>query len=221
MLNLPALIGVVKLWRRRHAGIDAGSWFLLGVLIWVAGQAVALAFGRAAVVRSPRYLDLFAIGTVANFTCLLWCLQRAPRVTRLGRGVVVALWLVYLAFGMARQAHGLQQDLDIKRQTGEIQLANVQGYLVSGDPAYLHGKAKWDIPYPSADRLQHLLDDPRVRQILPAPVVAPSSPGRTPGRFDSALDWLLAHAYLVILLGTLFTAAAALRRRRGHWLRRH
>ena len=208
LLNLPALLFVVMLWRRRKAGIDAGSWFLLGVLIWVAGQALALAFGRAAIVRSPRYLDLFAMGTVANFTCLLWCLQRAPRLTRLARRVVVALWLAYLAVGMARQAGEIHQELDAKRRTSEVQLANVQGYLVSGDPAYLYGKAMLDIPYPRADRLQQLLDDRQVRRILPAAVVAPASPGREPGRFDSVLDWLLAHAYLVILLGALFTAAA-------------
>ena len=38
---------------------------------WTLGQAVSIAYGRAVCNLTPRYLDLFAIGILVNFACLI------------------------------------------------------------------------------------------------------------------------------------------------------
>jgi hypothetical protein len=68
--NLPAFAfaGVV-LWKPPPA--NDRKWFLLGLVIWVLGQAVSVAYARAVGSLSSRYLDLYANAILVNFACLI------------------------------------------------------------------------------------------------------------------------------------------------------
>jgi len=214
LLNLPCVAFMWMLWRRRSQPFRPAVWVLLGLIVWVGAQAVALSYGRAASVRSSRYLDLLAVGTILNFGCLLWCLQQSARLKARFGVLIVVVWLAYLAGGLWHQRHAIEGQVEHKLQMSQTEQANVHAYLASSDPAHLYDKPLLHIPYPDADRLRQLLDDPAVRRILPAAVVPPSLPEHHAGVFDAGLKRLEAYAYVVLVLGGLFMLCAL-----AHWIK--
>jgi hypothetical protein len=111
-----------------------------------------------------------------------------------------------LATGMYTQWPEIVTEIEHKRQVSIAEQANVEGFLRTEDPAYIEGKPFLDIPYPDARRLMRLLSDPSVRSILPAAVVPPDVPERRAGRFDLAVDAMLAHAYILLMVGIFCVA---------------
>jgi hypothetical protein len=214
VLYAPALVYTFVLLRHRRRDASPAEWFLLGLLAWVFGQALATAYGRAAVVLSSRYLDLLAIGILANFACLLWFLDRVMGRKRLVVGVAIALWLGWVAFGMYRQWPTMKAEIEHKRQIGLAQQANVMGFLRTGDKSYIDDKPYLDTPYPRASRLIGLLSNPEIRTILPAAIVPANLAERREGRLDAAVAALLAHAYVPLIVGALLFVAAAFTRSR-------
>jgi hypothetical protein len=223
LLHVPAAAFLVLQWRRRGTPIPAAQWFMVALVVWVWGQDASLAYGRAVLVRSSRYLDLYAIGLVANFACLLWSIRQwsaRPRV----RAAFCVVWVAYVALGLYGQRHRIGDELDSKRQDSAAQLENVRGYLTTGNKDYLFGKALLDIPYPRPTRLQGLLDDPDIRRALPTAVMPAGDGPNRQGRLDSTVTMLLSHAYVLMIIGGLAVGSAGalrLRERNMPGISRH
>jgi len=174
--NLPSLIFVVMMFKNPPKPNDA-RWFLFALLTWSVGQAVSLAYGRATVLLSSRYIDLFYITILVNLVCLLLIIQ--PVLRKYGdRSVLVAIfWCVVLIGSLFRKADKtLRDDLASKRDMSKIEELNTRNYLQSGDANYIINKPLLQIPYPDADRLVLILSSPEVRKILPSAI----SPGISP-----------------------------------------
>ncbi|WP_233234466.1 hypothetical protein [Bordetella sp. LUAb4] len=201
LMNLPLLLMCVMVCQPRARPISRGTWFLLALMAWVAGQMVTLAYGRAATVLAPRYLDLLSISVVLNFTCLLWCAQAMQAKPRKGAYVVCFLWVCYVAFGIYQGRHEIGNSVLDKQRYSILEQANVSGYLTTGDRGYLYDKPLMDIPYPDPGRLQMLLDEPGIRKLLPAAVLPPLEAQLHSGVLDDSLLWMLAHSWLVAVLG--------------------
>jgi hypothetical protein len=196
--------------RYRWRDAQPAEWFLLGLLAWVFGQALATSYGRAIAVLAPRYLDLLAIGILANFACLLWFLDRVTERKRVVARIVIVLWLGLVAVGMYRQWPIMTAEIEHKRQIGLAEQANVTGFLRTGDKSYIEGKPFLETPYPDAARLIRLLSDPEIRTILPAAIVPANVTERREGRLDKTVAVLLGHAYVPLMVGALLCVAAAL-----------
>ena len=59
----------------------------------------------------------------------------------------------------------------------QLQQENVRNYLVALNPNVINAAMPWNLPYPDKPRLLMMLNDPTIREMLPAGVRQPISPG--------------------------------------------
>jgi hypothetical protein len=186
LVNAPL---VILAWRclRRPPARDNVAWAVLGLGLWNALQFAALAFGRAAVIGAPRYLDICALNLIVNFVA-------AGVVADSGRKrLVVAAWLtaVGIGWGMEIAHEHLPQDLAARHRLGLLQERNVRTFVATG--AFLPGTSAADgsIPYPVAAHLADALSSPRVRKILPSVFQDAAAGGPPADRLRGVRDGLL------------------------------
>jgi len=184
--NMPALafVGIV-IWKRPPARDT--RWFLFALVVWSLGQAVSIAYGRADGSLSSRYLDLFAIGVLINFVCLIYL---ASEYVGKRRGWIitgVSIWVILVLISLSRYVDKhAPADLMVKRDTGHAQQVNVSNYLASGDSAYLKDKPIFYVPYPDSERLASILASRDIRGILPTAIRPPLEPAYISSSPDQA-----------------------------------
>ena len=155
---------VILAWRclREPPARDRLAWALLGLGLWNGLQFAALAFGRAAAIQSPRYLDICAFNLIVNFVAAAILADRARR------RLMVAAWIAAVGVGWGMEsALRMPEQLTTFHDRALVQESNVRSFLATG--AFLPGASGTDysVPYPNADRLAAILSDPLVRKILP------------------------------------------------------
>ena len=169
VLQLPFLLLLIRQVRERRVEGDVAVLLALG--IWCGMQVAALAYGRAnrAMMQSPRYSDIFAVGSIVNAVSLgiLWPTGRGGR----GWGLLAFLWASVLLCGLWTQ----QQDAyrlylaDFGKEK-PLEQRHVRQFLLSGDRSALHRAPAVELPYPKADALAGLLSEPAIRSVLPVSV---------------------------------------------------
>jgi len=150
-------------------------WFVFAMCLWVVGQILSIGYGRAVGVLSSRYLDIFSIGLIVNFVCIL-ILRDACKVLANFFKYFSIFWLLLVVNGFSGTIPNTIADLQEKRYTGGEQEKNVRAYLASGDFSYLENKPFLHIPYPSAERLKTLLDNEVIKTFLPGNLAQPLAP---------------------------------------------
>jgi hypothetical protein len=186
LVNAPL---AVLAWRclRKPPARDGVAWALLGLGLFNGLQFAALAFGRAAAIGAPRYLDFCAFNLIVNFIA-------AAVIADGGRKrLVVVAWLAAIGVGWGlemRQQH-LPQQLAGHQRLGLLQERNVRTFLATG--AFLPGTstADWSIPYPNAEHLARTLSNPTVRRILPSVFQDAAAGGPPLDRLSGVRDGLL------------------------------
>lgn len=167
MCFLPAAVFV--LWQLLSRPIASEKiWFLFALVVWCVGQNMALAYGRHTSPDSSRYLDLLAIGVLVNFSVLLLIFKKSSSSWRRPALILLFVWVPLTLISLASQTAPARQQLASKLELSSIQEANVRKYLCYKQPSALSGLPHLHIPYPSADRLRHLLDDNTIYQLLPS-----------------------------------------------------
>lgn len=171
--NLPALIFVgLMLWKSPPA--DDRRWFLLSLVVWILAQALSIAYGRAVGPMSSRYLDLFAIGILVNFACLISVLQGYFGNRQARALIEESIWVVIIMISLGVYAvKNVSNILISKRDDGVAQEINTRNYLATGDIYHLKNKPYLHVPYPSPERLASILALPAVREILPSNISPP------------------------------------------------
>lgn len=174
--NLPALVFVGVLLRTRPPAADR-RWFLLALVVWTFGQAVSVAYGRAVGNLSSRYLDLFAMGILVNFACLISIVQSGAEKRLYWRGAALACWLLTVFMSLGRYANEhVWTELSSKLDIGRAQESNTRNYLASGDLKHLQDKPYLHVPYPDSKRLASILESPSIMAILPTNIRSPLTP---------------------------------------------
>lgn len=175
VVHVPLLFFVLKV-IRDPSFRTPGHYFIVAVGAWVFGQFLSIAYGRSVGFNSSRYLDLFAVGLVVEFSSLL-ALSRSDKHK----------WVLYLAgfiwvgvviFGFVSSSSQLRGDLQNKVVQGLEQERSVRDYLCTGDFQNISGKPYLHVPYPNSDRLKSLLDNAYVRSILPGNIYEPNASRR-------------------------------------------
>jgi hypothetical protein len=163
--------GSDEIWRRQTEA-------LLGISAWVILQAAAMAYLRGGnTLPHPvsRYMDILALGALANFFALLLLIKAIP-TSAAGRptGLVLATcWITALAAGSVLISQQQLGSRDVRTESRAAIEGTVRAYVATGDRKHLEGDPPPVIPYPRAWRLAMLLDDPTIRSILPAVVRSP------------------------------------------------
>jgi len=197
--NLPVVILGGWVIRHRPPATDK-IWFFVTLAFWMGGQALSIAYGRTATVLSSRYLDLFAIGVLINFACLLWLGRNYLRQHSRIVVSIMSIWIIAIASALGTNV--MTDSFNVlpdKKFIGMAQETNTRAFLLDGDFTHLKNKPHGTIPYPSAERLALILKEPTIRQILPSNI-APPLPGNlhSSGRLDSITNHLL-ESYLFFI----------------------
>ena len=181
-LWLPGACGLAaRILRRR---LDTHDLIMAALLGWSTVQGVAIAYGRGmGLIEVPsRYTELMTPGLIAS----AWFIMRAVELDWRSSTMRALAW--FGCIGMLTAFFGshalrLQGDVEAMRARhalSQVQAHNVRQYLETGDPTALQ-QPFLHIPYPSAERLQGLLDTPALRDHLPEDVRgAATSDAQTP-----------------------------------------
>ena len=167
ILNAPAAIFAGILLGKRPPADDR-KWFLLALVVWTLGLCATLAYGRAACVISPHYLDSLAIGILVNFACLLSIVQGHLGKPRAGTIAGVSAWVIIVLYSLGMYAgKHLPAELTAKRDAWLAEEINTRAYVATGDFQHLQGKGYLEVPHPNPARLAAILAMPEIRSILP------------------------------------------------------
>ena len=217
VINIPAFLLVAHLVRRRPPN-HAFGWLLLALLVWLAAQWLLLAYGRAALPTSSRYLDILVLGPILNIAAAAYlfgpCLRTLALIRQDRRCLLVAVAsLAILATVLMFAARLGLYSFEAAETTGAhyaAQTKNLAAFMATGDISHIENKPFLDVPYPDPQRLASLAMDPSIRSIL-----VPALTGAPPRR-DLLLTRLgltpalRAAARLVLDLGAAFVGAGTL-----------
>ena len=151
-------------------------WFIFSLGIWLVGQAAGIAFGRSGDVLSSRYLDLYALGLLANFAAVIVIIDSAKKARKLPYYIAGFLWFTLVSIPLIKMAtNKLPNELTQKHASSALQESNLTAYLLSSDLPTLRNVPIFESPYPAADRLASIVDTPAIRNILPRNLQSPIS----------------------------------------------
>jgi hypothetical protein len=151
------------------------AWFAFAMCLWSICQILAISYGRTVGILSSRYLDVFSIGLITNFVCILILRDNCKSWENLIKCFLI-FWLLIVIHGFTKITPHAISDVQEKQYTGGEQEKNIRAYLTSGDFAHLEHKPFLHIPYPNAERLKNLLDNKTIKAFLPSNLVQPLSP---------------------------------------------
>lgn len=171
LISLPLCLFLLGHLRRRLSPFDA-SWFVFACGLWVLGQFAILSYGRAnGNVLSTRYLDLYSIGLILDFFCLLFFLSRPSekKWTLTLAKVGTTLWILIATISFAKEYNGILDSIRDQTLSRLEEEKNVRAYLDTHDFSFLQNKLfPQFIPYPDAPFLRSMLDDSMIANILPS-----------------------------------------------------
>lgn len=180
-LWLPSALMISRMLLRRRA--TPSELVMAGLCIWSALQGTAIAYGRGHGMETPtsRYTELFIPGLFGNawFAVQLVRTLARPSSVRTGAALVAGAFAITFTAGMLRHVPADMAMVRERAEFGQIQQSNVLRYLTSNDPSALQVEYQ-HIPYPNAERLKALLDDPALRGALFVKIVPAEAQGPAP-----------------------------------------
>lgn len=174
ILNAPNVFFAFRMLRRRSPTTDR-RWFLLALCIWATAQIASIAYGRVEGYFSSRYTDLFSIGILVNFACLISLVQDDLGKFNRRKIDCAVLWFFIVAASLGLfSCEWNYKELYAKRSIGQIEEANTKNYLATGDFSYIKDKPFLEIPYPGDGRaFSETLAMPEIKAILPSNIRSP------------------------------------------------
>lgn len=174
-INLPIAWLALSYLRHRASSMPAAdarrAELVLAFALFVVLQAAAIAYTRGgglADTIAPRYLDLLAFGTVANFFALFLAVRRAPLPSR----SIAAAWVGVVGIGAGAVGYASVEGMRGRSDQVRNAETQVRAYLANGDIRELASDTA-RIAYPWAERFTTFLDDATIRRVLPAAVRLP------------------------------------------------
>jgi hypothetical protein len=166
LMQAPLALGLLISFRHKKTD-SQGFLFFFAMASWFGLQVAALAYGRGLHCLASRYLDILSLGVITNFTALLFLWSKTTGRWSTALSVLSGAWLVAFLYGISSWWPTMSENIRSKADYSQIQERNVRRYLTTGQKEWLQNAAFLEIPYPSPDRLQKLLDDPTIRGVLP------------------------------------------------------
>lgn len=158
--------------RSREKTSDAER-MVLGMVIWVVLQAMAITYSRGVGGKSPasRYQDLCSLILVANCLCmfLLWSRHREQFRFPQPAQSAAMLWALFCVVSLGYTTYiTTTEGFAAFAWARATRIENARGYVLTGDEHFLMGKPVFEIPYGHPDELMEHLRTPELRRILPA-----------------------------------------------------
>ncbi|HZQ47072.1 MAG TPA: hypothetical protein VFC07_08675, partial [Verrucomicrobiae bacterium] len=155
--------------RARDKECSPAEKMVFGITIWVALQALGLAYARGAGGKPPvsRYMDICSFVMIADWLCILTLLsrQRLRFAPLLYAGF--ALWGIGCAAGLWRLSdRDLRLDIPDVELCQRLRLESMRAFLATDDATRL-GLAE-DCNFLPIERQARLLRNPYIRHVLPS-----------------------------------------------------
>jgi hypothetical protein len=217
LLCLPVVLVTVKYFRGGFADPRAAE-FVLALAGWAFLQALVLAYGRARIAESSRYLDALSALPLANGFALFVLAAENDFSARLKKLAVpcALVWSGILIFGQVQSSRVVAENyLEGTRGWGLAQVETVRAFIASSDAAALKNTPREAVPYWSADWLVEILRQPKLVALLPNDAFPLGAEQKNHGRFSAAALTIVDNAVPVLCGGcglVLLLAIAALRR---------
>lgn len=203
-------------WYQRRRTMGPVHQFVLAGGLWALLQTVATAYARGAEGALPanRYGDISAVGAVFNGLALVLLFKDLAHGNRPRWWLFIlsGAWCIALITGVWSCTHFIiKYDLPERKAWLQASETNVRAYLLTG---HFVQTGPFTLPYPHPEVLAGMLDQPKVREILPASVRPPLPVERATGswlawQFTRQARWFLAAGCVLALAGL----ATTLRRR--------
>jgi hypothetical protein len=178
---LPLAMTVVKYFRSGFKDPRAAE-FILCLGFWGFLQSAALAYGRAVLENSSRYMDTLDNIPIASLASL-FILAENMEFRQLSRQLALffaGFWVAALFWGMGQISWPTGGDPTMpasyfgwSRMWGLVQEENVRAFVATNDPAILSNKPLLAIPYVNPAWLIEQLRDPKLSAIMPPACRAP------------------------------------------------
>lgn len=158
----------------RTRSADDTSLFAAGLAVWVLLQCLAIAWSRGLGLNTlpSRYMEIPALGLVANLTLALKLVESSTTRRRWAAVVAIALMV-----GLTGSIFYQRTPTDFATMVrwyrfGYNDTANVAGYF-EGRPLPTFPAGNPNLPYPKAARLKQFLDMPDMQALLPPSLFPP------------------------------------------------
>lgn len=169
----PAIIWLLTKLKSKER-LTAFECYLILVSLWVLLQAAAFAYSRGASGTMPvsKYMDILLISPLLNALFLIRTLDLFAQLEKcysIKKRYLAFSWFFLIVVGLIALL-GKYTIPGIKEQKhyGEIQLSIMKEYVYSNNTSVLLNKPFRHIPYPDANRMISILENPKLRSILPA-----------------------------------------------------
>lgn len=147
---------------------ERGPELLLLVGSWALIQFIAIAYARGGDGLPPslRHLDFHLVAIFINaITLIVWL--RTERRWALALPMLL-VWVSAMGAIFPLTINNLRFELPAWTRQNREQLRNVTAYLQTGDLDVLLHKPRLDVPFSNPKKLAAILDDPEIRNFLPA-----------------------------------------------------
>ncbi len=197
-------------WRtvRERRSISDASWIAVAIAGWIAAQVISIAYNRALISVSSRYLDIVLLALPIG-TAILLSAQHSVRL----RTISVATWLFVVVTSMSVQtAFTSVGQIRDRLAALDREQPVVTAFLTTKDPTEILAR-KATVSYPDPARLVAVLNNPVIQSLIPdeiqpvgSPVVLDRSRLVLRGYFKHKVDKLVS---LLLPIATVLLAAAA------------
>lgn len=179
-MNLPLLlVALGRVLRRRRPA--QGENFILLAAGWSLGVGLATAWVRGgsdelATGIPSRYVDFLVLLPLANTWCAIQLAREAlPRWQASGR-LVAGAWGAFLLLGWLGLSAEVWRGLILPRaRDRDAPVRLMQEFQRTDDNAVFAGQPRLLVPHPNLDAVRRVLQDPRMRGVLP-PSLQPEKP---------------------------------------------
>lgn len=168
--GLPLILLAAKYFQPHFKNPRAAE-FILAFALWGLLQAATLAFGRAELAASSRYLDALGTLPIASLGAVFLLAVEAdfPRRLKITGLVFAVSWSALLLYGLGVSSYSIAGDyLHGSRAWGLLETENVRAFVATGDAGWLKSPMKLAVPYWNQDWLTDLLRQPKILSIMPA-----------------------------------------------------
>jgi len=170
VMIFPLGILVVKYFQSGFQNTRAAE-FVLTFGLWGFLQAATLAYGRAVLAESSRYLDPLCTLPMASLAAL-FVLAMDLNPGRLAKKITLPLavaWSLVVLAGLCVTSNAIVgKYVRWSRSWGLVQAENVRAFVSTGDAGWLKSDIQIAVPYWSSDWLTDLLRQPKILSLMPA-----------------------------------------------------
>jgi hypothetical protein len=174
VLQLPLVALAARCLRERRVGGAESVLLALGAWTWLQVGAIAYGRGSSTMIPSPRYMDLYSLGSAANALALAVLWRPGPGAR--ARALFGVLWASMFACGLWDLGHqAYSKYLDGFPGARAAERRDVRLFLATGDAEALERAKPGELPYPDPRWLDVMLTSAGIRAVLPVGI-RPSLP---------------------------------------------